>query len=287
MLETLDHGRIHPSNRSIVRSGLTGRAELQRERLTQIIKQSPPCGIGQDELDAHFGGMPARYWERVNYSELVWGLEAVHSFMNHLAASDWPATRPVVEWRHDPHRGFTKVLVCTWDRLGLLAKVAACFTAVRLNILRAEAYTRADDMVLDVFRVCDGEGQHVRDTGALEQMSFLLEGALAEPAQIASASLSRSHGKIPWPLSIQFDNESSSAYTILRVEAVDRLGLLRDILQALTNSGINVLQASVDTIDAVANDAFFITDGDGKVIEGACLQTVRDALRETLSKQSC
>ena len=285
MLETLNHGRVHPDDRPGVRRGQRGRAESQRERLAQVVKQALPLGIGQDELDAHFGGMPMRYWERVNYSELVWGLQAVHKFMNQLAAGDLPATRPVVEWRHDPHRGFTKVLVCTWDRLGLLAKVAACFTAVRLNIIRAEAYTRADDVVLDVFRVCDSEGQHVRDVGALEEMSFLLEGALGEPpppSSIAARKLSRPKA---WPSSIQFDNGSSPEYTVLKIEVADRLGLLRDILQALTDSGINVLQALVDTMDGVANDTFFVTDGDGKKIGAVRLQAVRDALRETLNKQ--
>ena len=285
MLETLNHGRVHPDDGKGVQRAPRERATSQRERFAQLIKQSLPLGIGQDELDAHFNGMPARYWERVNYSELVWGLQAVHNFMNHLAANDWPATRPVVEWRHDPHRGFTKVLVCTWDRLGLLAKVAACFSAVRLNIVRAEAYTRTDDVVLDVFRVCDSEGQHVRDMGALEQMHFLLEGALGEAPRWTSLPDRNRPRSETWHPSVQFDNETSSEYTVLKIEAADRLGLLRDILQALTDSGINVLQACVDTMDGVANDAFFITGRDGVKLGAARLQAVRDALRQTLNNQ--
>jgi [protein-PII] uridylyltransferase len=269
------------------RQALLGAGELQRERLARRFKQHPLRGIGQDELDAHFTGMPTRYWERVSHGELVWGLEAIHNFFDQLAVVNGPATHPVIQWSHVPERGFTKVLVCTWDRLGLLAKVAACFTAVRLNIVRAEAYTRADDVVLDVFWVCDREDHYVRDTAALEQMGFLLEGALSEPPRFASLWACQSHKYLARPAGcpprIQFDNERAWEYTVLRIEAADRLGLLYDILQALADSGVDVIQALVDTTDGIANDTFFLTDADGKKINGAFrLQAIREAVREAL-----
>ena len=283
----LDSGKMKPGQSPVARGQrLIRRSELQRERLSRILRQHPLSGIGQEELDAHFDGMPARYWERVSYAEMVWGLEVVHEFFNRLQVIDAPPTRPVVEWRHEPYGGFTKLLVCTWDRIGLLAKVAACFTAVRLNIIRAEAYTRADDVVLDVFRVCDRDQQHVREGVALEQVRFLLEGALSEPPRFASVWACESHKYLPrpegWAPRIQFDNESAWEYTVLRIEAADRLGLLYDVLQALASSGVNVIEASIDTTDAVANDVFLLMDGDGKQIPAGRLPAIRDAVREAL-----
>src|SRR5687768_7637620 len=62
-------------------------------------------GLPEAEVRAHFEGMPNRYWQRVNRSELVWGLQTVHSFLETVVASDAPAWTPVVDWRHFPERG--------------------------------------------------------------------------------------------------------------------------------------------------------------------------------------
>src|SRR5688572_23774817 len=111
--------------------------------------------LPEAELRAHFEGMPNRYWQRVNRSEVVWGLQTVHSFLETVVASDAPAWTPIVDWRHFPARGFSKVMVCTWDRRSLLVKIAAAFSAVGINIIRADVYTRADNVGVEVFCGCD------------------------------------------------------------------------------------------------------------------------------------
>src|ERR1041385_1383234 len=97
--------------------------------------------------------MRARYWKRVTKSELMWGLETVHAFFGRVDAADPSASVVVADSRHYPERGFTKVMVCSWDRPGLLAKIAATFSALRVNIRRADVYTRADGVALDLFEV--------------------------------------------------------------------------------------------------------------------------------------
>ena len=127
--------------------GLAGQTlpwEQRRELLRDRLKVHPLTGITAEEVHAHFQGMPARYWERVSEGELVWGLETTHDFFKSLNAPDSVGSVPVVQWKAVPEQGFTKVMVCTWDRHGLLAKVASAFSAVRINIIQADVYTRAN-----------------------------------------------------------------------------------------------------------------------------------------------
>ena len=65
------------------------------------------------------------------------------------------------------------MILCTWDRQGLLAKAAAAFNTTRVNILSADAYTRKDQIVLDVFRVSNADHGSVTDAERLQQMLFL------------------------------------------------------------------------------------------------------------------
>jgi UTP:GlnB (protein PII) uridylyltransferase len=55
-------------------------------------------------------------------------------------------------------------------------------------------------------------------------------------------------------------------YTVMTVEASDRLALLHDVLQALADCTLDVAQAFVDTSNQIARDIFHITDLNGNPI---------------------
>src|ERR1051326_3110633 len=133
--------------------------------------------VGMEELAAHFSGMPAYYWERVNRDDLLWGLETIHGFFKLIAAPSSPG-QIFLGWREASSGEHTRIMLCTWDRHGLLAKAAAALSAVGLNILEADVFTRADNLVLDVFCVTDSEGGRAASPARLNEMAFLLEGAL-------------------------------------------------------------------------------------------------------------
>src|SRR5688572_25068656 len=134
-----------------------------QKRLYERLLQTPPAGLHADEVRAHFQGMPAHYWEHVAKGELIWGMETIHGFLAKLKQWEAPGAPAVANLRHCPERGFTKIGVCTWDRPGLLAKIAATFSALRINILQADVYTRADNVALDVFQVSDLNQPHITD----------------------------------------------------------------------------------------------------------------------------
>ncbi|MFO1498576.1 MAG: ACT domain-containing protein [Verrucomicrobiota bacterium] len=251
----------------------------KRERLYQGLRKHPLADIPPGEVDQHFQAMPGRYWEQVTKAELIWGLEVVHAFLQDDPGS---GMRPKVlaDSRHYPERGFTKVMVCSHDQPGLLAKIAAAFSALRVNILRADVYTRADGLALDLFEVNDPNHGHVSNADRIQHLMFLLEGALSEPPRFVSVWAGQFHktqalvyDRAP---SVQFDNDYSAEHTLVRIQTVDRLGLLHDLLQALADSGLNIAQAMVETDNDQACDVFYVTDLRGnKVIKSDALEAIR------------
>ena len=277
-----------PERHSVMRGRRNRQAAIagNHKRMYDRLMSIPPRGIHRDEVEAYFEGMPARYWENVTKSDLLWGLETVHAFLAKLKEWDSPGAPAVATARHCPERGFTKVIVCTWDRPGLLAKVAATFSALRINILQADVYTRADNIALDVFHVSDLNEAQVTDSERLEHVIFLLEGALNDPPRFVSVWASEFHKlceRRNGQMTVEFDNESSESCTILSVEAPDRLGLLYDILEGLNDCFMNVAQAVVKTEAGIAHDVFYLTDLEGrKVANPLTLQTLRKAVIEAL-----
>ena len=265
---------------------LTRTITLAQKRLQQRLTQAPPQGLLRDEVEAHFRGMPTRYWETVTKGELVWALETVHAFLEKLRMWEAPGAPAVATLRHCPERGFTKVMVCTWDRPGLLARIAATFGALRLNILQSDIYTRRDNVALDIFQVSDLENAQDIDAKRLEHLVFLLEGSLNEPPRFVSMWARQFHKLYQIPrgnVILELDNDSSPQNTVLRVEAPDRLGLLYDVLEALNECYVNVAQAIVHTDGATARDIFYITDLEGaKITNKLALGTIRKIVLEAL-----
>jgi len=232
--------------------------------------------------------MPQHYWECVTESELEWGLETVHGFLELVASGEVTATPPFMSWRRMGASGEARVMLCTWDRHGLLAKAAAAFSAVRLSILQAEVFTRADDVVLDTFTIAAADGHSPVSPSQMEQTGFLLEGALCEPPRFASIWACSRHKYLAPPSQIapkvSFDNTSSPDETLVSVETPDRLGLLYDILQAIADSGLNVNQARIATEKSLARDTIHVTNSMGqRILEERELDALRTSLESALT----
>lgn len=260
----------------------------RRDWLRARLQQHHLAAINLDEIEVHFSAMPQHYWERVTQSDLAWGLETIHGFLQLIASPDVPSTTPFVSWRQISRSRQVRLMLCTWDRHGLLAKAAAAFSAVRVNIVQAEVFTRSDNLVLDTFTIAGADGHTPVNPLQIEQMGFLLEGALSEPPRFASVWACSRHKYLAPPSEIapriSCDNEAWPDSTLVHVEAPDRLGLLYDVLQTIADAGLNVREARIDTQDRLARDTIHVTDNAGrKVTDNDQLQFLQAKLEAALT----
>jgi len=239
--------------------------QVRRDCLRDELAHNPPPGVSPAEMAAHLDGMPARYWEQVTVEDLRWALQVSQRF----AAGDARNRHALLDWRELPGARGTRLLLCTRDRAGLLAKAAASLSAAGLSIREAAAFTRADRTVLDLFAVTNADQPGPASPARLEQASFLLEGALAEPPRFASIWACTRHKYLAppprQPPRIRFET-GHAAHTVLAVETTDRMGLLFDILQAVADAGLGVLHAAVETDGDTARDTFHLTGADGGAV---------------------
>jgi [protein-PII] uridylyltransferase len=251
----------------------------RRELFRALLRITPPKGIDAAELEIYLNGFPEHFWDRLDETDLLWGLETMHLF--HGACTDINA--PLIRWRELSESRQTRVVLCARDRPGLLAKVGGACSAARLSIVRADIFTRTDNLVLDFFSVVESQGRGPASLTPLQQLEFLVEGALSDPPRFASVWACQRHKYIVTPgvlpLRLSIDNKSSSRATILYLQTADRLGLLYDLLQTISDCGLNIIQADVDTSDDIAQDVFHIVTGDGgKLLDESQIDNLRNAL---------
>lgn len=250
--------------------------EMRREVLRDEVQRAAKGAISEEELDAHFGALPPRYFQVHTARQVADDLVLAREFMRaQLSEEARGALIPILSWNDDPDRGATLLKVCTWDRAGLFGKIAGSLSAAGLNILTAQVFTRADGIALDTFSITDLRTGGLAKPEQREKCRDILCRSLIQADVDFHSQIARQHTARP-PFQayvgetiathVRFDNETAGNRTRMEIETEDRPGILYAISQALTVLEIDVAGAKISTEKGAAIDNFFIREMDGKKV---------------------
>jgi [protein-PII] uridylyltransferase len=250
-----------------------------------------------EEIYSHFELMPASYYINTSADQIAGHLGLVHKFLVRQQEVDTPeaALAPVIEWHTAAAQSYTRIYLCTWDRVGLFSKICGAVSSAGLNILSAHIYTRGDQVVLDFFDVCDANLGAVTDEKAIRQTETTLTNVLTSREAVDFGDvLARMHAtrrqparlhEARIPTEIEFDNEISQTRTVIEIQTEDRLGLLFALTQTLTSLGLDISFSKISTEKGAAIDTFYVQDQLGKqVTDPDRLATIRAKLEDAISR---
>jgi len=262
---------------------------VEREALHDAVRKKVAAEF-HDEIDAHFEFMPERYFQTYTAPEIVEHIRLFRTFLTARYHDDTLRLAPAVKWVAHPHRGHSEFWFCGWDRQELLARITGSLSTARLNILSADVFTRADSLVLDIFRVCNTQFEAVTDEKDMALVEKRLQQALEEEhydfapllAKLMKKSGSHLVQELDFPTRIAIDNDAHPVYTLVDIQTPDRLGLLSSLLDAFSRSGVQIALSRIATEKGAAIDAFYVTATDGKKLRDAgTIARLQKALQAT------
>ena len=243
-----------------------------------------------DEAAAHFANMPERYFRTFTASEIAGHVRLFRQFFRAQHEKGASGVCPVVKWMHRPEQGHSEVLLCGWDHPGLIVRICGAFLAARVNILSADIHTRTDNLVLDVFRVCDAKHQPVANEKDHRLFERLLDESLQDPEFNFAPHIAKARARTGYrmsqeadlPTRITIDNRSHPAFTIVDLETPDRMGLLYDLFAVLDRQELNLELARITTEKEVAMDTFYLSraENSAKISGEREVQALQRALQE-------
>jgi len=202
-----------------------------------------------------------------------------------------PARAKPVELAVRPERGATLVSIYAEDRPGLFYRLAGAISLAGGNIIDARIHTTNDDMALDNFLVQGAGRGPISEPHQLKRLEAAVLEALAgrEPSadQLAARALPlrRAEAFNVQPAAF-VDNQASSRYTVVEVNARDRAGLLFELARALYAAKAVIRSAHVATHGERAVDVFYLTDLKGAKIESpARLKAIETALLKAAARE--
>jgi [protein-PII] uridylyltransferase len=208
-----------------------------------------------------------------------------------------PRDRAVAWGRYLPERHVVQYTVGAHEEItpGVFHRLTGALTSQGQQILSAEIYTLADELVLDRFCVQDMDFSGEPPAARLEEICRGLVAALEDPTEEPPAfrrlwrPQARSAENLsPLPTYVRCDNSTSERFTIFAIFAYDRMGLLHAVSRTLFEQGLSVHVAKIATYLDQVVDVFYVTDQQGrKIHDEPRISEIRSRLLEAIERQRC
>jgi [protein-PII] uridylyltransferase len=231
---------------------------LKGDEMIRRLRES----LSQEMISEYAEHLPDRYLSCYSSAEITHHIEMARSIEKELLVVEWEIVKEIQ----------AKVTVCAKDRYGLFSKIAGSMFLNRLNILEAQIHTWGNAVALDTFWVEDA----TKDMKSrLQQFKNDLVEILSGKASLKDLLSKRrvlngiKQKVVPRVLGeVKINNQDSDFFTIVEVTGEDRLGILYELTQALTDHGCDIHFARVSTLGNRIVDAFYVQDTWGEKIEG-------------------
>ena len=229
-----------------------------------------PEDISRTELLRFLHGLPRRYLSMFDYRHV------------RLARDIRPAELHATIEQKD---AVWELTVVTLDKPFLFSNVSGVLSYYGMDILRGQAMTTPEGLVLDLFQFIDAEGFLQHNAIASTEIHQTLQDVVAGRTDVTKLLRRKEHGvgskRRPPRIApvVYFDNEHSQRHTVLEIVADDSPGLLHRISRAISTAQCDVDLVLVSTEGHKAIDVFHITKGGRKLSE-----TDRDELSSDLHR---
>ena len=258
---SVDEDRVHLGG---------GHAGQQLEAMLQAFGRS---GEERAALASFLEGFPERYLRT----------RAAETIRQHMRAAAGEGSGPVLLSQTG---AVGEVTVVTKDRPQLFADLSGALTAWGLEVVSAEAFSNAGDIVVDTFRFNDR--YRTLELNVEERSRFVADLGSISGGGLPPGRL-RDSRRSPRPVRrrvietrVEIDNAASSSSTLLQIVTQDTTGLLRATALALSGFDCSVEIALIDTEGEMAIDVFYVTRK-GEKLKGAEVEELRLRLTEAIA----
>ena len=205
---------------------------------------------------------------------LSWWARAVQEQHDTIAAYDAYLKQPQVPAiiiRRDEFRAVTEITCCLPQAPHLFRVLAGVMAWIGASIVSARIMVLDDGAAIASIGIQDVHGQAFDERARLKQLPQLMADGMA--GQLAFDRELPKRRRVAIGRAVQIapavfiDNHVSNECTVIEVNAKDRLGLLYDILGALSALELTVVTAHIATYGQKAVDVFYVKNAYGHKIE--------------------
>ena len=195
---------------------------------------------------------------------------------------------PLVAIRQLAERGGTAVLTYAPRLLRSFARTTAVLDQMGLNVVDARLVTSANGFSLETYVVLEDNGAVIFDAARIREIEQGLWRNLQQPEDAPATVTRRAPRQVRMfstPTQVNVSVDSRNGRTILELVAADRPGLLSEVGKVFRTERVAIIGAKIMTVGERAEDVFYVTDADGRVLSEEASQRVQDSLIRALDRR--
>jgi len=239
------------------------RIERDQSDVSELVAGRPP-DVSEAEIRRFLEGLPRRYLQLFERASIYRHVQLSRDITpDHVHAA---LERKGATW---------ELTVVTLDKPFLFSNICGVLSSFGLDILRGNAMTNPNGLVLDIFQATDEDRYLELNADGRTAVLEVLEAAVSGRIDVTARLRAREHSVLHHGMVRRFDpvihadNHSSPRYTILDIIASNAIGLLHRISRVISRHGCNVDLVLISTEGAKAIDVFHITAGGAKLSDAA------------------
>jgi len=249
--------------------------EIQTASLRRLEQQ----GINSHQAHDLWKTFNTEYFQSHTYGQIAWQTASIIELKQ-----KGDIDVPLIKARVHESSNSIQLFIYMKDRDGIFYDVVTALSASEVDIVNAQIINASDGYALQSFRLAPVNTSNIEMSIVADQIIRLLNDRLNQPTDTTSTSLSssRKHKYFPSPTVIRFKKMNDGDSHQLKIETVDRTGVLANIAKALIDCDLRLLNARITTAGELAVDYFVISTKQDQALSKEQRDTLEQRLKEVL-----
>jgi len=192
--------------------------------------------------------------------------------------------KPLIQTRVHESSNSIQLLVYMKDRDLIFYDVVTVLSKSDVDIVNAQLLNTSDDYALQTFRLAPINTDNEEMSLTANQIIHNLEERLNSGSDTKQASLSSNsrHRHFSSPTVVSFKKVNDNSATLIKIETMDRTGMLANIAKAFVDCKLKILNARIVTAGEKAIDYFVISTAQNEALSDEQQNNLKKQLKELL-----
>jgi len=250
-------------------------SEIQTASLRRLALK----GIDSHQANELWQTFNPEYFQSHTYGQITW-----HTLSIIEARQNDTLDKPLVKTRVHESSNSIQLLIYMKDRDGIFHDVVTALGISEVDIVNAQVINASDGYALQSFRLAPINTNNVEMSLVAEQIIHLLEDKLSNTEKSSEAVIGSNikHKHFSSPTVITYKEESDGNATRLKIETLDRTGVLANIAKTLNDCDLRLLNARITTAGEMAIDFFVISTKHDQALSANQKEKLQQELKEIL-----
>ncbi|MDG2400620.1 MAG: hypothetical protein P8M04_08600 [Akkermansiaceae bacterium] len=266
--------QLYRNTREFILEGMTAGKEEINEEVQETLSEIK-SGLKEKYhaiFDEHSKLMPKRYFRYRSKKSISKHIVALWQYIDRRKRRPNTPFECAVQWIKRSKFGYSELIIVSQNSHRLLEKTCCALATHQINILSADVYTRPDGVVLDLFRVCNDDFKAITNNNTQKSIVATLyeinQQETYEPAKYLKKKENflkpETKQIFEFPVRAWTSNNLDPHYTVIELQALDRIALLHDVLRTVNDHNLVTVHSRICTEKGAALDSIYVSTPDGK-----------------------